>query len=272
MREPGEAPHAEDRALLVRAAEEAGRVALAHFRQPVAVRDKPGGAGPVSDADLAVNALLTERLRAARPAYGWLSEEDHDTPDARRARRRVFVVDPIDGTRAFLEGQDGFSVAVAVLDEETPVAAAVHLPARGITYAAHLGGGATVDGAPIAVSGRAEPDGARAVGRRSQFAPKFWPGGAPDIEPVWRSSLAWRLCLVADGATDLALTFRACWEWDIAAGALIAAEAGATVSDADGLPLVFNSAEARLPGVMVAPPTLHAALLARRRVGQERSR
>jgi myo-inositol-1(or 4)-monophosphatase len=262
---PAGAPEAvEDRALLVAAAEEAGAVALRFHGKPVRSWEKPGALGPVSEADLAVNAALETRLRPLRPTYAWLSEEDADDP-VRGGSERVFVVDPIDGTRAFLKGEPGFSIALAVVERGAVTAAAVHLPARGETYAAHLGGGATLDGLPIRPSGRTAPDGAQALAAKAAFDAAHWPHGAPHMRRHFRPSLAWRLCLVAAGRFDATMTFRPAWEWDIAAGALIAEEAGCRVSDGRGGRLMFNLPSARLEaGVIVAPPALHAALVRRR--------
>lgn len=259
--------HAADRALLIAAAEAGGQVALEHFRRPVRSWDKSGGQGPVSDADLAVNKAVAEHLRGARPDYGWLSEEDPDDR-TRLDAERVFVVDPIDGTRAFLAHEPGFAVALAVVERGVPVAGAVCLPARGETYSAHLGGGASLaregEVQTIAVSVREKPDGARVLANRSQLGAEHWPGGVPRLERSHRPSLAWRLCLVAAGRYDATLTFRPAWEWDIAAGALIAAEAGGRVTDGDARPLAFNTESARAPGLLVAPRALHARLTALR--------
>jgi len=255
---------AADRALLVAAAEAGGLVALARRGDHGAVVEKPDGQGPVSDADLAVNAALKDRLLGARPGYGWLSEEDPDAPD-RLAARRVFVLDPIDGTRAYVAGGADFAVSVAVVEGGQVLAGAVHLPAHGLSYAAHAGGGATCNARPIRASTRTTLAGAAATGPKSQFRPEHWPGGAPEVRASFRPSLAWRLCLVAEGAADLMVTVRPAWEWDIAAGSLIAAEAGAHVSDASGAPLAFNAPDPRAPGVIAAAPGLAVELLARRR-------
>ncbi|MEM6489937.1 MAG: inositol monophosphatase family protein, partial [Pseudomonadota bacterium] len=129
---------------------------------------------------------------------------------------------------------------------------------------AALGAGATLNGAAIAHSGCAAPEGAVVLGGRPVMRAEHWPGGVPPLRRVWRSSLAWRLCLVADGAFDAALSVRGTWEWDVAAGSLIAAEAGAAVSDSTGRALLFNRQPPRHDGVFVAPPALHATLLAHR--------
>lgn len=254
-------PEAEDLALVQAAAQEAGAIALRYWRRDPKSWDKGGDHGPVSEADLAVNAALTERLQAARPGYGWLSEE---TPDdaARLGQEAVFILDPIDGTRAFLAGEEGFAISVAVVRQGRPVAAVVHLPARQQTYAAHAGGPATCNGAVLACGTRQELRGADVLSNRAALAPEHWPGGVPEVKRSFRTSLAWRMCLVAEGRFDAMLTLRPAWEWDIAAGALIAERAGCRVSDRRGGPLRFNSAPPQADGVVLANPALHAALVA----------
>ena len=110
----------------------------------------------------------------------------------------------------------------------------MHLPALGRTYAAARGEGARLNGAPIGASHRDEPAGARLLASANQMAPAHWPGGAPAVERLFRPSLAYRLCLVAEGAADATVTFRDTWEWDVAAGAVILAEAGAKITDRAG--------------------------------------
>lgn len=251
-----------DLALLTAAARAAGAVAMRHFRQDPRAWEKPDGAGPVSEADLEVDAALRAQLTAARPDYGWLSEESTDTP-ARLARPRVFVIDPLDGTRAFLKGEPGFALSLAVVDQGRPVAGVVYLPAFDRLYAAEAGGPALRDGAPIRASLAEHPEGATVLARRSALEARHWPGGVPAMEPAFRPSLAHRMCLVAEGAHDAMLSFRATWEWDIAAGALIAEAAGAVVSDRTGAALRFNAAHPQAQGIMAAPAGLHARLLAR---------
>ena len=175
----------------------------------------------------------------------------------------MFIVDPIDGTRAFIAGEKGWGTALAVAERGRVVAAAMHLPARGQTYAASVGRGATLDGTPIRASARSALEGATALAASSQLKGEFWPGGIPPVERHFRSSLAWRLCLVAEGRFDLMVTLRDAFEWDIAAGALIAAEAGAMVTDRLGEALCFNRHPAQSRGVIAAPPPLHRALMAR---------
>ncbi len=253
---------ADDLALLIDVAKAAGPLAMARFKSDVEIWEKPGQ-GPVSEADLAVDDMAREKLCTARPGYGWISEESTDAA-GHADRERVFIVDPIDGTRAFLAGEEGWGTALAVADRGRIVAAAMHLPARGETYAAALGRGAALNGAPIRSSIRTELTGATALAAKAQLKPELWPGGAPLVDRHYRPSLAWRMCLVARGRFDLMVTLRPAYEWDIAAGSLIATEAGAAVTDGDGVPLLFNRHPSRATGVIVAPEPLHRALLALR--------
>ena len=253
----------DDLALLVDAARAAGPVAMAHWRQSPRVWDKPGSAGPVTEADLAVGRLLGETLRRARPGYVWLSEDPDDAPAGRRRRDRVFIVDPIDGTRAFIAGEAHFSHAIAVAEGGRVTAAVVFLPALDRIYAAHAGGPATCNGAAIAASAAPLAE-SRVLASAAALAPDLWPGGVPAVRRSFRASLAYRLCLVAEGAFDATLTPRPTWEWDIAAGALIAERAGARVTDAQGGPLAFNAADPRAAGMIAAPPALHEDFVARR--------
>jgi myo-inositol-1(or 4)-monophosphatase len=251
-----------DLALLIDAAEAAGPIAMAHFKCDVETWEKPG-AGPVTEADLAIDRMLRDELSAARPDYGWLSEESEGQPD-RAHRERVFIVDPIDGTRAFIAGQEGWGVALAVAERGRVIAAAMHLPVRGETFVAALGQGAWLNGVPINASDRVKLEGATALAASSQLKGEYWPGGPPPVERHFCSSLAWRLCLVGQGRFDMMVTLRPAYEWDIAAGSLIATEAGAVVTDAGGRALEFNRHPDRAPGVIAAPGSLHRALMARR--------
>ena len=248
----------DDLALLLAAAEEAGRIALRFWRRDPQAWDKGGGAGPVTEADLAVNDALQAMLMAARPDYGWLSEESEADP-ARLDAARCFIIDPIDGTRAFIDGQEGFSHSLAVAQGDRIIAAVVHLPVTGLTYAAHADGPATLNGAPIAPTDSGIED-ARVLTYRAVADAPDWRAGMPPFRREFRSSLAWRLCLAAEGRFDAALSLRAAWEWDIAAGALIAERAGARVTDRRGQPMRFNSPRAQVDGLIVAGPRLHAAL------------
>ncbi|WP_424989547.1 inositol monophosphatase family protein [Fluviibacterium sp. S390] len=249
----------EDLALLCRAAEHAGEIALQFFRRNPKTWEKPG-AGPVTEADYAVNTYLAETLQAARPDYGWLSEETPDSTD-RLARDTVFIIDPIDGTRSFLEGSGSWAHSLAVAHRGQVIAGAVHMPQRGFTFTASLGGGARLNGAPLTASPRTALDGATLLANKFSVAPKYWPNGLPPIKRHYRPSLAYRLGLVAEGRFDAMLVFRDTWEWDIAAGSLIATEAGASVSDRHGHALRFNTEHPVSSGLIAGGPSIHDALM-----------
>jgi myo-inositol-1(or 4)-monophosphatase len=251
---------ANDLPLLIEAAEEAGRIATRYIGAPIEIRDKPDGAGPVTEADLAVDAALAQILRAARPDYGWLSEESEDTP-ARLSAERVFIIDPIDGTRAFIDGEDGWAHSLAVAERGVITAAVIYMPMCDKMYTAAARQGAALNEAPIRVTEQGGLDGASLLASRPALAAGIWRNGVvPQVRRAFRPSLAHRLGLVAEGRYDAMLTLRASWEWDIAAGDLILREAGAVTSDRRKRPLAFNNPDPRLDGVIAANPALHGAL------------
>lgn len=250
---------ATDLDLLIDAARQAGELAL-RFAGPTARSwDKPGGAGPVTEADLAVNEVLEDTLRTGRPDYGWLSEESED--DATRLEcDKVFIVDPIDGTRSFIEGSRTWAHALAVVERGVVTAAVIYLPMRDKLYAAATGQGATLNATPIWTGGRGEIVGASVLAAKPGFAGHHWRAGVPDMSRAYRPSLAYRLGLVAEGRFDAMFTLRPSWEWDVAAGDLILREAGARTSDRKAQPLLFNNPMPQVNGVVAANPALHNAI------------
>jgi len=252
-----------DLALLLDAARAAAGVGMRHFGRAPEVWEKPGGHGPVTEADLEIDRMLRAELTAARPDYGWLSEESPDTPD-RLDADRVFIVDPIDGTRAFIAGRKSWAHSLAVAERGRVIAGVVLLPAHDRAYAAADGRGATRDGAPIAPTDRDGLDGARVLANGGQLSDTHWVGAAPRVERHFRPSLAYRMCLAAEGRYDAMLTFRDAWEWDVAAGDLIAREAGAAVTTREGARAVYNNPGAQVAGMIVAGPALHTEIIARR--------
>jgi len=236
---------------------EAGRIAVARsggdFR-----RWEKGVGEPVCEVDLEVDDFLRERLGRLDPEAGWLSEETIDRSD-RIERKRVWVVDPIDGTRDYLRGRNGWAVSVALVEDRTPVLGVLDAPARGEHWRAEKGKGAWRNGVPLRVSGRTELAGARVPADR--LAPVD-----SDLVTVHKpNSIALRIALVAAGEADLVATLRWGFEWDIAAAALIASEAGARVTGALGQPLAFNTHWGKAFGVLVATPGIHPAAVERLR-------
>lgn len=239
--------------LLSMAARAAGEVALRYFGKSPNVWLKPGDS-PVSEADMAVDRMLADRLLRARPAYGWLSEETEDAGTRLRAPR-TFIVDPIDGTRDFIAGGTAWTIPLAIVEAGQPVAAVVYAPALGEMYEATRGGGATLDGRPIRVSARASLHGARIAGPRRLFRPPFLPEDI-DVTVKFYASLAYRLALVAAGRLDGAAVKGSAQDWDLAAADLLVREAGGAVAGLDGSVIRYDRTETGHPPIVAATPGL----------------
>jgi myo-inositol-1(or 4)-monophosphatase len=193
---------------------------------------------PVSEIDIAVNEFLQERLPRLAPEAGWLSEESEDDP-ARLDAARVWIVDPIDGTRAYINGRPDWTISVALVEDRRPVVAALYAPVSGEFFRATAGAGATCNGAPIAVSPGGAIAGARLVGPKrlldhlATVAPAF-------TIPPRIHSLALRLARVADGTLDAAFTSSTSHDWDLAAADLLVHEAGGALTTFGGTTLAYN--------------------------------
>lgn len=250
---------AHDLALLTEAASAAGEVALRYWKNAPKAWNK-ADASPVTEADLACNDLIMGILRRARPHYGWLSEE---TPDdtARLETEYQFIIDPIDGTRAFIAGEKHFSHSLAVAHNGEITAAVVYLPVLDKLYTATKEGPALRDGEPIQCSQKSLADTPNILTSKHSLDPEHWRDTPPDFQRSFRASLAYRLCLVADGSFDGMITLMDAWEWDIAAGSLIAARAGAMVTDKHAKPLRFNDPSAQSAGTFACAPALHSDLM-----------
>lgn len=250
----------QDLALLKDVAREAGQLALDMMREGAKAWEKSPG-NPVTEADFAVNELIAKRLRGARPEYGWLSEETKDNP-ADRAQERVWVVDPIDGTKAFVKGDTGFCVAIARLDGGKPVAGVVYNPNFDELLHARQHGGAFLNDRPIRVSPCAQV-GCRMVGQPEVFAredsAEHW-AGVQLIRPM-PNAVAWRLALVAAGRWDAMVALNPKNDWDLAAAALLVREAGGVATNRNGDPLVFNQPSVIHAGVVAAGAALHPLIM-----------
>lgn len=254
---------AEDLQLLRSAAVTAGIIATGYFRKDLKTWTKEFGS-PVSEADIVLDKYLHSALTTARPDYGWLSEESADSPE-RLSHRRCFVVDPIDGTRGFIKGEDSWSVCLAVVEDGIAVAGVVFAPARDEMYEAYLGGGAVCNGRPLlrrTLPGRHAPliPAPGAVHQELQAA------GLDYIRGPAYPSLAYRLVQIATGKLDAAVARRGSQDWDIAAASVILGEAGIEFADVCMGALRFNQPETR-HGALAAfaevslKPVLHAALV-----------
>jgi myo-inositol-1(or 4)-monophosphatase len=239
----------------------AGRLALAERERGLKIWSKSGGS-PVTSADMAVDTLLRTSLLGARPDYGWLSEETADSPE-RIARERIFVVDPIDGTVAYMKGKPWWCIPIAVVENGRPVAAVIHAPALNETFAATLGGGATLNGAPINASDTTDLDDASVLADARLMEGPHWAEPWPAMRFEKRNAIAYRMALVAAGAFDAAIALTPKWDWDVCAGALIASEAGARVSDHHGGPWRFNQLDPRQSSLICSAPALHPLIVRR---------
>ena len=251
-----EAPKFVDAArdILIETAQEAGRIALAHFRhgeRTTASIDYKHGGSPVTAADLAVDAFLKEKLVVAFPGSGWLSEETEDDA-SRLSQARVLVVDPIDGTRAFVDGDPRWTVSIAMVVAGRPIAGVVHAPALDETYAAAIGRGASLNRRAIGVSARATLDGAKIGGPRFIVQAVERAAALSFVLEPKIPSLAYRIALAASGALDLAAASEKSHDWDIAAADLILAEAGGALVDGDGETLKYNRQETLHPALFAA--------------------
>lgn len=227
---------ASDLDLLKDVAAEAGRIAMRYFRKDPKVSWK-AGLSPVSEADLHADRFLRETLMAARPDYGWLSEETEDDP-ARLAKKRTFVVDPIDGTKAFIDGRDVWCVSVAVVENGRPLCGVLDCPAKGEVYAATLGGGSRKDGQTLSIG---EPAGELKVAGPKHFTVPFANSQEKRVEAVGHvPSLAYRIAMIAAGRISATFVKPNAHDWDIAAADLILSEAGGMLVKSDGKRPLFG--------------------------------
>jgi myo-inositol-1(or 4)-monophosphatase len=233
---PANKQNREDLELIREAAEGAGRIALSYFKQTPQIWMKTGNS-PVTEADLAADKYLKDMLLTARPDYGWISEETHDERAA-SPRQRFFVVDPIDGTRAFIEGSDVWCVSVAVIENGRPVAGVLECPARSEIITALPGLGAQQNGNAIRVQAETRPFKVAGPSAFLKRLPEHFL--ASMVHAPYVASLAYRIAMVARG--DIAGTFVRpnSHDWDLAAADLILSEAGGNVLTAEGKALTYG--------------------------------
>jgi myo-inositol-1(or 4)-monophosphatase len=234
--------------LLKDAVRQAGALALSLFRTELKNWIK-GASSPVSEADIAVNDLLESKLRSAAPDYGWLSEESADD-EARLGKHLVWIVDPIDGTRGYLAGREDWCVSAALVEEASPVLAAVFAPASDEFFFAVRGQGATRNNVPIHATGGMDMDFSRIAGPKPLVERLNRSEGEITLHPRI-GSLALRLCRVAHGNLDAAFAGGQSRDWDLAAANLIVQEANGRMTALSGDKIIYNRREV-VHGVLVA--------------------
>lgn len=248
-----------DASLLQDTVRDAGALAKSMFRTELKTWTK-GASSPVSEADIAVNDLLEARLRGATPDYGWLSEESADD-STRLSRRLTWVVDPIDGTRNYLGGHDEWCVSVALVEDASPVLAAVFAPVTGEFFFAARGQGTTLNGAAVRAAPGTALDFARVAGPKPMVERLNATGGEIKLHPRI-GSLALRLCRVAHGGLDAAFAGGNSHDWDLAAADLIVQEADGRMSDLSGDPILYNRREVTHGVLVAAGRDRHASIVA----------
>ncbi len=258
---------ADDLELIEDAVRRAGDIARRFYGDKFKIWQKSRGS-PVTEADLAIDSFLAGRLMRARPNYGWLSEETADD-SSRLSARFTFIVDPIDGTLAFVRNKPHFTICAAIACEGRPVAGVVYNPISEEFFRARLGHGASCNGIAIEPSTQSTIEGCRMLGDKAMFTHPAWskPPSVPwpPMHIESRSSIAYRMALVARGHFDASVALSAKHDWDLAAADILLAEAGAKATTHDGAIFHYNGSRPIQPSMVAAGPVLHAALLERTR-------
>jgi myo-inositol-1(or 4)-monophosphatase len=247
-----------DAQLLKDTVREAGELAHSMFGTELKNWIK-GASSPVSEADIAVNDLLEARLRSATPDYGWLSEESADD-EKRLGKKLVWIVDPIDGTRGYLAGREDWCVSVALVEDTSPLLAAVFAPATDEFFFAARGQGATRNETPISVTGGTALDFARVAGPKP-LVERLNPTGHDITLHPRIASLALRLCRVAQGDLDAAFAGGQSRDWDLAAANLIVQEANGRMTALSGDAILYNRREVAHGVLVAAGRDRHASIV-----------
>lgn len=250
--------YGDDLTLMIAAAREAGELARKFYIDGAQAWDKNKN-DPVTEADVAVDALLKERLQEAAPENGWLSEETEDDP-IRLNKRRVWVVDPIDGTRAFIKRQPEFVISIGLVESGEPVAGVIYNPLTEEMFEAAKGMGARLNGVTLNHSDFDQLAGAKILVSQMELDQTPLQDLLGDVETTSINSIAFKLVLVAAGRFDALISLRSANDWDICAAVIIAQEANCTVSDLKGAPFNFNRQHTKHPTLLIAPPHLHAIM------------
>jgi myo-inositol-1(or 4)-monophosphatase len=252
--------YARERVVAERAAREAGAIVRRYYESEIRVAEK-GPDNPVTKADLEADAHIRSLVSAAFPDDGWLSEETADSAE-RLGRKRVWVVDPLDGTKEFIQHIPEFCVCIALVEDGRPVVAVEYNPAADRLYSAARGAGTTVNGAPARVSRTPRVPDAVVLASRSEDKRGEWDAFKDRVHVRLTGSVAFKLAELSTGAGDATFTLTPKNEWDICAGTLLVEEAGGRVTGLDGAPLVFNQRKTLRDGMIASNGVLHDGLLA----------
>jgi myo-inositol-1(or 4)-monophosphatase len=243
----------------VAAARDAGAIVHRWYVGKYTISEK-GEDSPVTEADVEANHCIQDIISHAFPDDGWLSEETRDS-EARLAKTRVWVIDPLDGTKEFIKRIPEFCVSIALVETGTPVLGVIYNPERDELFASRQGGGISVNGAPAQVSGTSQLSAARFLASRSEDSRGEWDEFKSELTIDLTGSVAYKLALLAAGRGDATFSLTPKNEWDICAGAALISEAGGRITDRRGQPLRFNNPKTLLPGIIADNGHLHEAII-----------
>ncbi|MBF0414600.1 MAG: 3'(2'),5'-bisphosphate nucleotidase CysQ [Magnetococcales bacterium] len=252
---------------MIQAARAAGALIMGHFRlgqdrsKSGKILEK-GPDHPVTQADLEANEAIRNLLMASTPDYGWLSEETADSQD-RLHKQRVWIVDPLDGTKEFIQGFPEFAVSIALVEEGRPVCACLYNPAKVELFTAIAGKGSRKNDRPIQTSRTTQLKHAVCLTSRSETSRGEWEPFKDEFTLKTTGSIAYKLALLASGAADFTFTLTPKNEWDVAAGILLVLEAHGQVTDKMGMRISFNQPSPKLSAILSSNGQLHPALLRR---------
>lgn len=242
------------------AARKAGAVIMSYFRDEYEIQHK-GEGNPVTTADLEADKVLKSILLGARPEDGWLSEETVDSKE-RLDKRRVWIVDPIDGTKEFIQGIPQFAISIALAVDGDITVGVVYNPAKNELFSAERGKGASLNGLPISVTPLTDLRAANILASRSEVKRGEFDQFVDDYTITPIGSIAYKLALVAGGQADLTFTLTPKTEWDFAAGALLIEEAGGRIHVLGDHPQKFNQPNPLVKGVVSTNGALFDPLMA----------
>ena len=244
-----------------KAALAAGEILTRHWEERSYTVGSKGRDNPVTEADLEADGAIKQMLSPAFPDYGWLSEETADNAE-RLKRRRVWIVDPLDGTKEFIGGIDEFAVAIALAEDGKPVLGVTFNPIRRELFWAARGTGCHLGDRCVTVTSAAQLDRATILASRSELSRGEWEAMKHTMTVKATGSVAYKLALVAAGMADATFTYSPKSEWDIASGAALVIEAGGRVSDIEGGELRFNQPRVTVGGLIASNAALYEQLTA----------
>ena len=240
---------------------EAGKLALKWFKKDPEQWKKDDGS-LVSKADIEINDLLNKLLKNKNPEFGWLSEENED--DRSRLNKKItFVVDPLDGTKAFLEGKKEFSISVAIVKNGLPISGIVFSPSTGEMFEAEKNKGSWKNNKKVIISNYNRLEKCKMIAFKPMFSHPAWKEPWPKMDVENRNSIAYRMALVASGQYDAMMALNSKNDWDIAAGDLLISESGGVVTLHTNKKIIYNTENIKKPSVIGTNKSIHEKIIKR---------